>query len=98
MESEPPMETETEQTSTVLSKQSWMPLAKEKIVPLAALSVCHVNIDTGCDFHVAQKMREYLNDWQNAAPAHCQSKQTKPVAPMLHANRLGVEIPCESFR
>ena len=77
---------------------SWMPLAREKTVPLAALSVCHVNIDTGCDFHVTQKLRQYMEDWKQPAPAHCRVNPKRPAPIPIHADRLGMETSCESFR
>jgi hypothetical protein len=92
------MSEETQDEQPVRTKMSWMPMAPENTVPLAALSVCHVNIDTGCDFHVAQKLREYMSDWSDPAPIHCKRNKSKPPIPVVHADRLGMEFPCESFR
>ena len=85
-------------SSSIQTNLSWMPLARENIVPLAALSVCHVNIDTGCDFHLTQKLREYMQHWQQPAPGRCQGKPKRPQPTPIHADRLGMETSCQSFR
>ena len=87
-----------EGSTTIQTSLSWMPLAREQTVPLAALSVCHVNIDTGCDFHVTQKLRQYMEDWKQPAPAHCQVNPKRPAPVPIHADRLGMKMSCEPFR
>lgn len=82
------------------SFQPWLPLATDDPhTPLAARSVCYINIDDGCDFHTKQKERAYLAAWKSPAPEHCQPRWYKPpVAPPIHADRLGLEVNCEAFR
>lgn len=87
------------QEDTKESNLTWMPMARDQTVPLAALSVCYVNVNRGCDFHVEKKFDVYNNDWRNPAPKHCRSsKKTKrSVDGVIHADRLGFTFDCDTF-
>ena len=82
-----------EAESTLKSNVTWMPMAREQAVPLAALSVCSVNLNRNCDFHVQRKFEAYLDNWKHPAPDHCQpSGKGRPPVAIVHADRLGLDI------
>ena len=77
-------------TGKIVTNVTWMPMSRELTVPLAALSVCNVNLEPNCDFHVSRKYESYLDSWRHPAPAHCQPGGKLPSAPVVHADRLGI--------
>jgi hypothetical protein len=76
---------------------TWMPMAREQVVPLASLAVCHVNIHKGCNFHIEKKYEAYLESWKNPAPKHCQRGRQGKEEKVIHADRLGMTFDCKTF-
>ena len=87
----------TQREQVVQPTTSWLPLAyNDPHTPLAARSICYVNVDENCDFHLKQKKQAYLEAWKSPAPEHCQPrwKRDPPGVP-IHADRLGMVIECK---
>ena len=76
---------------------TWMPMAREHTVPLAALSVCHPNIERGCDFHKERKWESYYDAWKSPGPSHCQRARKQEPDPIVHSDRLGASFDCNAF-
>ena len=53
---------------------SWLPMADSDIIPLAALSSCHVNLNDSCDLPAQQISHNYAESWRQPAPEHLRSK------------------------
>ena len=69
--------------------------SRDPIIPLAALSVCHINLNSACDHHTEQLKRNYLAEWRYPAPAHCRSAPPVLIEE-IRLNRLGLNIDlCE---
>ena len=79
------------------SNLTWMPMAREQIVPLASLAICHVHVHQGCNFHIEKKFESYMESWRNPAPKHCQVGRQPPKQAVMHADRLGMTFDCKTF-
>ena len=73
-------------------QMNWLPVSSSDLTPLAALSVCYINLDDGCNFHQDRKQEAYLRAWANTAPPHCRTGGPAKQDEEIHADRLGIEI------
>ena len=87
---------EEEEETSVRSNVTWMPMARDQVVPIAALATCHVNLHKGCNLQVEQKYANYLRSWQNPGPQHCQPKPLPEDQPIF-SDRLGFNLDCDNF-
>jgi hypothetical protein len=53
---------------------SWLPLADSDIIPLAALSSCHINLNDSCDLSSQQISISYAEAWRHPVPEHLRTR------------------------
>jgi hypothetical protein len=72
--------------------------SRDTLTPIAALSVCYVNLNGSCDLHTEQLVRDYIADWRHPAPAHCRTGPP-PKSEVIQYNRLGLNTSiCKSAK
>lgn len=62
----------------------------DRMTPLAALSVCHVNLNASCDFHTQELQRNYLKAWRFPGPAYCGDGYDAVRIDPIKYNHLGI--------
>lgn len=58
--------------------------------PLAALSICHINLQGDCDFAKKIRTSNYIESWRHPAPHRCSTEDRKPDI-IIENNRLGLD-------
>ena len=62
---------------------------------VGSLTSCSTNLHHSCDFHMAQKYRQFMQAWREPAPNHCKPKRKRPLtdaAVCVYLDRLGVNM------